>query len=60
MVEVMSIIGWTVFGCVFVVATAYCTMLCHNKELDSEVKKKEIELEIARFNSNMSSEIYEG
>mgnify|MGYP003435188129 len=60
MVEVMSIIGWTVFGCVFVVATAYCTMLCHNKELDSEVKKKEIELEIARFNSNMSSEKYEG
>ena len=60
MVEVMSIIGWTVFGCVFVVATAYCTMLCHNKELDSEVKKKEIELEIARFNSNMSSVKYEG
>ena len=60
MVEVMSIIGWTVFGCVFVVATAYCTMLCHNKELDSEVKKNEIELEIARFNSNMSSEKYEG
>ena len=60
MVEVLSIIGWTVFGCVFVVATAYCTMLCHNKELDSEVKKKEIELEIARFNSNMSSEKYEG
>ena len=60
MVEVMSIIGWTVFGCVFVVATAYCTMLCHNKELDSEVKKKEIELEIARFNSYMSSEKYEG
>ena len=60
MVEVMSIIGWTVFGCVFVAATAYCTMLCHNKELDSEVKKKEIELEIARFNSNMSSEKYEG
>ena len=60
MVEVMSIIGWTVFGCVFVVATAYCTRLCHNKELDSEVKKKEIELEIARFNSNMSSEKYEG
>lgn len=59
MVEVMSIIGWTVFGCVFVVATAYCTMLCHNKELDSEVKKKEIELEIARFNSNMPSEKYE-
>ena len=55
MVEVMSIIGWTVFGCVFVVATAYCTMLCHNKELDSEVKKKEIELEIALFNSNVFS-----
>ena len=60
MVEVMSIIGWTVFGCVFVVATAYCIMSCHNKEFDSEVKKKEIELEIVRFNSNASSEKYEG
>lgn len=56
----MSIIGWAVFGCVFVVATAYCIMSCHNKEFDSEVKKKEIELEITRLNSNMSSEKYEG
>ncbi len=60
MVEVMPIIGWTVFGCVFVVAMAYCIMSCHNKEFDSEVKKKEIELEITRLNSNMSSEKYEG
>lgn len=55
MVEVMPIIAWTVFGCVFVVAMAYCIMSCHNKEFDSEVKKKEIELEIARFNSNVFS-----
>ena len=56
----MSIIGWAVFGCVFVVATAYCIMSCHHKEFDSEVKKKEIELESTRLNSNMSSEKYEG
>lgn len=60
MIEVMSVIGWTIFGCVLVISVAHTIKSCHNKEYDSEVRKKEIELEIARFNGNMSSEKYEG
>jgi hypothetical protein len=60
MVEVMSIIGWTIFGCVFVISVTHTIKSCHNKEYESEVREKEIELELSKLNGENHSDKYEG
>lgn len=60
MVEVMSIIGWTVFGCVLVISVTHTIKSCHNKEYESEIRKKEIELELSKLDGENHSDKYEG
>ncbi len=60
MVEVMSIIGWTIFGCVLVISITHTIKTICNKAYETEVRKKEIELELSKFDGGNHSDKYEG
>ena len=51
MIEILSAIGWTIFGCVLVVTVGYCAIIINKQESEKEIRVKELQVELEKVRS---------